>query len=143
MSSSQDEVDQLVKNAAKIRKDIDGAARHCSSLEKSLAQLESAKEAVFEEDAPVAMALLVGYIKHIESLYILVQDKKKRGASQVEIVETSMLLMNASKSYSREVLSHFESLRDKAKDVMDKSSEVRWVTGRGRAWFADHPNCLI
>ena len=98
---------------------------------------------MFEEDAPVAMALLVGYIKHIESLYILVQDKKKRGASQVEIVETSMLLMNASKSYSREVLSHFESLRDKAKDVMDKSSEVRCVTGRGRAWFADHPNCLI
>lgn len=70
------------------------------------------------------MDALVELVKQIEALYKFVEDKKKAGMSLAEIVKAAAPLMAACKSQSHNVFTHFESLHNKAKDVMTKSADV-------------------
>lgn len=117
-----------------MQQDIEDATARCISLEGFLNRLQSDSESLLRQDAAPAMDGLLVLVNHIESLHQAIQDQKTSAlmsyrdpTSVFGAIQARTPLVNACKSQSQVVYGHFRSLSEKARDLTEKFTEVRWM----------------
>ena len=124
-----------------MQQDIEDAAARCTFFERSLTTLQSESESLLVQDAAPAMDTLLVLVDRIEALHRVTQDQTTSAltayrdpTSAFGAMQARAPLVNACRSQSRVVFTHFQSLSEKARDLTQRFTEVRQT-----AFLSMHP----
>ena len=131
----QPQISALVSQAATMRQDVMDAAERSMAYEGLLSTLQSESEKLLTQDATPAMDTLLVHVDRIQSLHETTQDQNASALVTYRnptivfgAIQARAPLVRACKSQSQVVFSHFQSLSEKARNLTQRFTEVRWPT---------------